>query len=242
MTAHTTESLLKLNKEDLVRLALDYQQKENMLLNKINQELIELRKNYTRLESELYISQSVTTKQRKQIITLERQCWSNEQYSRRECLEISGVPGNTSDENLEKTVLDVFQKIEVDVQPENVEACHWLKSNSPGGKKVIIKFSRRKDADKIRKQKKKLKSADLNSIGITNPIFINDSLCKYYKYLWSKCKKLLNGGFIQGFWVTNGILRVKLTDSSRPRNITHIVDLEEMFPSNPLLADEQNTE
>ena len=240
MTAHTTESLLKLNKEDLVRLALDYQQKETVLLNNINQELIELRKNYTRIESELQISQSVSTAQRKRIIALERQCWSNEQYSRRECLEISGVPSDTSNDKLEETVLEVFQRIEVDISAENIEACHWMKSDRAGGKKVIVKFSKRKDSDKIRKNKKKLKSVDLKSIGISNPIFINDSLCKYYKYLWSKCKKLLNGGFIQSFWITNGTLRIKLTDTSLPKNVTHLADLEEFFPGNPLLVDEQN--
>ena len=90
--AHTTESLLKLSKDDVVRLALDYQHKQDQLLNKINQDLTELSKNYTKLESELQISKSVTSLQRQQIIALERQCWSNEQYSRRECLEISGIP------------------------------------------------------------------------------------------------------------------------------------------------------
>ena len=77
-------------------------------------------------------------------------------------------------------------------------------------------------------------------MGISQPVFINDSLCKYYKYLWSKCNKLLNAHFIQSFWISNGTLRVKLTESSHPKSILHLVDLEEMFPGNPLLADEKN--
>ena len=237
MVAHTSESLSKLNKEDLVRLALDYQHKQDSLLNKINEDLTELRRNYTRLESELQISKSVTTLQQKKIVALERQCWSNEQYSRRECLEISGIPDNT--ENLEKTVLEVFSKIDVDIQPANIEACHWLKSER-GGKKAIVKFSKRKDVDRVRKAKRKLKTTDLNSIGITNPVYVNDSLCKYYKYLWSKCKKFLNGRYIHSFWISNGTIRIKLHESSTPKNISHFVDLEEMFPGHPLLADDQN--
>ena len=239
MVAHTSESLSKLNKEDLVRLALDYQHKQDSLLNKINEDLSELRKNYTRLESELQISKSVTTLQRNQIVALERLCWSNEQYSRRECLEVAGIPANTSQDTLEKTVLEVFDKIDVEIQPDNIEACHWLKSDS-GGKKVIVKFSKRKDVDRVRKSKRKLKTTNLSSIGISNPVYVNDSLCKYYKYLWSKCKKLLNGSFIHSFWISNGTLRLKLHESSHPKSITHFVDLEEMFPGNPLLADEQN--
>ena len=41
-------------------------------------------------------------------VVLERQCWSNEQYSRRECLEISGIPSDTKAGELEETVLKVF--------------------------------------------------------------------------------------------------------------------------------------
>ena len=236
--ARTTESLLKLSKDDLVRLALDYQHKQDQLLNKINQDLTELSKNYTKLESELQISKSVTSLQRQQIIALERQCWSNEQYSRRECLEISGIPDNITEGKLEETVLDVFDKIDVIIQPENIEACHWLKSGA--NKKAIIKFSKRKDAVRVRKTKRKLKTTDLTSVGISKPVYINDSICKYYKYLWSKCKKLLNGRFIHRFWISNGTLRIKLFESSHPIIVTHIVDLEEMFPGNPLLADEKN--
>ena len=38
------------------------------------------------------------------IIVLERKCWSNEQYSRRECLEISGIPSDTEAGKLEETL------------------------------------------------------------------------------------------------------------------------------------------
>ena len=76
--AHTEASLSKLKKDDIVRIALDLQEKQDTLLNKIHQDLSELRNNYSRLESELLISKTVTTRQKNQIINLERQCWSNE--------------------------------------------------------------------------------------------------------------------------------------------------------------------
>ena len=144
--AHTEASLSKLSKDDIVRIALDLQEKQDTLLNKVHQDLSELRNNFSRLESELLISKTVTTRQKDQIINLERHCWSNEQYSRRECLEISGIPSNTEDQNLEETVLNISEKIDVTIMSENVEACHWLKFKR-GQKKVIVKFSKRKDAE-----------------------------------------------------------------------------------------------
>ena len=123
------------------------------------------------------------------------------------------------------------------IDPSNIEDCHWLKSNGP--KKVIIKFARRKDANLIRKNKNKLKGMNLCSIGINNPVFINDSLCSYYKMLWRKCKKLWSSKYIHAFWVSNGTLRLKLTESGRVHMINHSSDLNELFPENELLRDEQ---
>ena len=102
---------------------------------------------------------------------LESQCWANEQYSRCECLEISGVPESVTDNDLKGKVLNLLEKIDVQVHPDYIEVCHWIKSNV--GPKKVIKMSRHKDADKIRRAKKKLKGLDLSSIGINSAVFIN---------------------------------------------------------------------
>ena len=86
---------------------------------------------------------------------MKRQCWANNQYSRRECLEISSFPESIENKDLENLALQIFEKIDVSVDPGNVEDCHWVKTQL--SKKVIIKLCRRKDANKIRSEKKKLK-------------------------------------------------------------------------------------
>ena len=75
--AHTENSLSRLNKDHLIRLALDYQQKYGITLDKIRKELAELRKSCSKLESDLAITKAVNESLRNQIRTLERQCWSN---------------------------------------------------------------------------------------------------------------------------------------------------------------------
>ena len=60
------------------------------------------------------------------------------------------------------------------VDPSNVEDCHWIKP-SKGAKKVIVKLSRRKDANKMRLFKKALKGVNLSSLGINSTVYINDS-------------------------------------------------------------------
>ena len=68
---------------------------------------------------------------------------------------------------MEKTTIKIFDKLDVAIDPSNIEDCHWLKSN--GSNKVIIKFARRKDANMIRKNNK-LKGMNLCSVSINNPV------------------------------------------------------------------------
>ena len=88
------------------------------------------------------------------MITLERKCSRNEQYSRHEYLEISGIPNGTPDSQLEDKVREVFDKIDSAVKSKNIEACLWIKAKH-GGRRVVIKLSKRKDVDRIRKKKKR---------------------------------------------------------------------------------------
>ena len=98
--AHSENWLSRLNKDDLIRLTLDYQQKYDITPDKISKELSELRKSYNKLESDIAITKAVTESLRNLLVTLECQCWSNPQHSRRETLEISGISENIDDGNL----------------------------------------------------------------------------------------------------------------------------------------------
>ena len=84
---------------------------------------------------------------------LERQCWVNEQHFMRECLEISGAPESVTDKHVEEKVLNLFEKTDIEVYPNNIESCHWVKSNA-GPKTVVIEMSRLRDADKLEGQRK----------------------------------------------------------------------------------------
>ena len=53
---------------------------------------------------------------------MERQCRSNNsQYSRRGCLEMTNIPNSVESKDLEKTVLELSEKLEGMLDPTNVE-------------------------------------------------------------------------------------------------------------------------
>ena len=71
-----------------------------------------------------------------------------------------------------------------------------LKSSEVELMKVIKILSKRKDVNKI--VKAKIKNADLTDTGKPSdtPTYMNQSLCGFYKFLWSKFRKLWQNKYI----------------------------------------------
>ena len=57
----------------------------------MNSEIPDLKNKFTNIESYLEISRNVNNKLVNQVTRLERKCWENKQYFRRECIKISGI-------------------------------------------------------------------------------------------------------------------------------------------------------
>ena len=104
----------------------------------------------------------VNTLLNKRVIDMERQSWVNAQYSRRECLEVAGIPRDVSNENLESKVLEVFSKVGFEILSHDIEACYCLSNNDI----VIVKFLRGKDCDQVLSVKRNLRKMKLEDIGL----------------------------------------------------------------------------
>ena len=134
------------------------------------------------------------------------------------------------DISLEEKVIQVFEKVGCKIDSSNIEACCDLitKRND----RVIVMFSRRKDCQQVLSVKKNLQKLKMEDIGLTgdNKVFINHSLCPYYRVLWSKPKVLLNMGKINRLMVSNGTAKVKISKISAPISITHADDFIKYFP------------
>ena len=85
-----------------------------------------LKENYKKLESDISVSRTVSSLLTDPTNKVEKQCWANAQYSRRECLKVVGLPFSVKIKDLEAKVCSVFNRIGVAVNPDNIEACHSL--------------------------------------------------------------------------------------------------------------------
>ena len=68
--SHTESSLMRLNKEGLVRMLLDYQGKFNNILDELKNNLNELKTKFCKLEFDLHISRNVNDKLSDKLIVL----------------------------------------------------------------------------------------------------------------------------------------------------------------------------
>ena len=227
MASYTEDSLDKMLKKDIINIVLALQT-EKESTTKILEEVRGLNEKFMNLESQLLVTKNVNSLLQVRVIELERQCWANAQYSRRECLEVVCIPNSVKQNELENKVLTIFKKVGCDIKSENIEACHRVGRQN----NVIIKFSRRKDCQQVFSVRKDLSKLDMSEVDLpegTN-IYINQSLCPYYKSLWSKSKKLRSLGRIHSFFISNSSIKVKIQENSEPLSITHKSDLTNHFP------------
>ena len=162
------------------------------------------------------------------VVTTERQCWENAHYSRRDTLEVVGIPMSVRDNVLEQKVWDVIQEIGVDICDRDIEACHRLKDKY----QTIVKFTNRKDCLRILRVKRQLKGLDPSAVDLPEgtKIFINESLCPYYRGIWNKCKNLRGKQKVYQYYTTNGLIRLRIEESGQAKTISHMADLQNLFP------------
>ena len=111
--ALSESALKKLHRDEIISLALDYQSKFDSTLAGIKNKLSDLKKDYEQLRSDLSINKLLNTKLKKKVVTQERKIWNNSQCYRREYLELSGIPETIKNKDLERTVLSIFERLDV---------------------------------------------------------------------------------------------------------------------------------
>ena len=149
-----------------------------------------------RLTSELSVVKNMNNILENRIVNLEKQLSKNEQYGRRNNVEVSGISNGISDQDLEDNIVKTCKDSDITISSKDIEGCHRLplgRNSTNSTKQVIVKFVNRKHSEAMLQRKK-----DINS---KNKVFVTHSLCPYYRFLWGKCKDLQRKGRIsQVFW------------------------------------------
>ena len=112
---HTEAVLNKVSKPDLVQLILNTEANLRSQIAKLTIEVKDLLAYSKKLEAYLAIVRNVNSKLEDRAVATKRPCLENAQYSRRDILEVVGIPTSIGENVLEQKVCDVFQEIGVDI-------------------------------------------------------------------------------------------------------------------------------
>ena len=208
----THDEYNKLNKKELINLLVDKDKTLKSLQDRI--EKIELQLS----------SNSNLSKVTERMVRIERSGYQHQQYSRRETVELVGLPDNLENEALEKKVVEIFEHAGVSVKVRDFHAIHRLKKNSV----VIAKCVNRRDAIAILRSKKKLRETsedDKKKLGVTGKVYVNESLCPEYRRLLGICNALHKKKKIASFFTINGAIKVTRSAEGEKTIIGHMYDL-----------------
>ena len=93
----------------------------------------------------------------------------SEQYSRRNNTELSGIPNDVPEDNLEKFLIDIFHDSDLEIESKDIEGCHRLpvsRYSRDSNKRVIVKFVNRKHPEGLLQNKKSISGKDFSHLKI----------------------------------------------------------------------------
>ena len=164
------------------------------------------------------------------IYVLEKQLNRLDQYGRRQNIELTGIPNEVNDRDLETEVLKILRAIGlVHIDHFSIVGCHRVASKDRFGRRnTIIRFLNRKDAILCLKSKRNL--FQCKSLGYSN-IYIIENLCPANKSIYDQLSHLKEEGIIKKIWTYNGIVNYKRTENEheKPIKIFHEYDIDNIY-------------
>lgn len=158
------------------------------------------------LKSKLSDLENTVKMQDKEIVNLQLKIAQQDQYSRRNNLEIREV-AVTAGEQVEEIVIRVAGKAGVQVTSTDIEAAHRVKSEPGKIPMIIARFVNRKVRNEVLKQRKT--TITNHEIAGTGPgrIYISENMCPFYRKLHFEVRtKAKDKGYQFVWFVENKIL------------------------------------
>ena len=159
----------------------------------------------TSLENSNKDLQDTNTSLTARVAVLEAQADQAEQYSRRNCLRISGVP-ETTEENTDNIVLSIANDIDSEIQLHHIDRSHRVgnpKKTRATPREIIVKFSTYRARANFYKQRTLMKERGHEGT------FINEDITKKRSEYLYEARKLFKSNKLKGAWSSDGTILVK---------------------------------
>lgn len=202
----------------------------------LHQEHLQLVKDHKALKSQVIQSSSDIINHSKAINDIE-------QYSRRDCIEIRGVPCS-QDESTDDIVEKVGEIIGVEVESDDISISHRLPDKVITRKDgtqikhdpaIIVKFTKRSTRDDFNYSRKELRNHSTRDLGFTRqreqPIFICESLTATNRKIFNSCLRIKKKNNYKFIWTHYGTTCLRKDSNSPVISIKSENDIRRLLKS-----------
>ena len=169
-----------------------------------------------------------------------------EQYSRKNCVNISGVP-ETAGESASQLVRDLGQVLSVDIGPTDIDACHRIGRQTAGKPRtIVVKFSRFDQRQELYAARRQLREAPAPAPGgrftaqQLEQVYISDNLTPHRQSVLYAARQLRRKGKLFAAWSDVGRLKVRVTRGGDTKIIASTDDLRDLVGDDPDLPTEES--
>ena len=179
----------------------------------------------------------------KELKNLKSQLNDNEQYSRRQCVNISGIPEH-SNEDAKKIVLELSRITGAQVEPADVDVAHRIGRPKPGKTRTIIaRFVTVSKRQAFYAERRGLRGARAppgsQFTGDTlQQTYISDNLTQQNEQLMYQARQLKKKGKLFAAWSDQGKLKVKENLGASTKIFKTADDLRALCGDDPVLDEE----
>lgn len=169
---------------------------------------------------------------KEKINDLENRLDEQEQYSRRNTIEIYGIPQDKN-EDVVQIVKEVGKVLDFEITKPMIDACHRMgrrpgHNSAPAG--IVVRFVSRLDKEELlrrRRVKSNLSTRHMN-LGVDQPVYINEALTPARRKLMAAARQVRREKSIKFLWVRNGKIFMRKEESAPVIHISCQADLNKV--------------
>lgn len=175
---------IKATVEEALKGLSDTLQKHTEEINELRCENLKLQKQNSELD--------------RRISQIEMDNDAAEQYSRRNCLRIRGIPESVS-EDTDTVVLDVAKKLNVTMALEEIDRSHRVGAPTKRNRDIIVKFATYRTRQRLYSQRKALR--DMERMG---NVFVNEDLTRKRSEILFYARRFVKGKKLKSAYSSDG--------------------------------------
>lgn len=183
----------------------------NMVKTIMNEVVKDVNTKMSSIERENSVLKDRVKQLENRVDVLEKQGDTSNQYSRRNCLRVSGIR-ESDDENMDEIFKKLATELGADVDTRDIDNMHRLrhKKSRQGSttnqrpRDIIIKFTTYRARQKMLTRRSQLKHSK-----VYDRVFINEELTKLRGEVFYQARLLVKSKKIKSTWTANGVILVK---------------------------------